>query len=95
MEAVYRLNTKDMGIGFVNSVKVAYPDQDIEILVREQSDVKSANYEFDETEYLLRSPANREHLYKAIENVKEGKNIITFETAEEAIQCAKEQAAKL
>ena len=95
MEAIYRLNTKDMGIGFVNSVKVAYPDQDIEILIREQSGEKAAGYEFDETEYLMRSPSNREHLLKAIENVKEGKNIITFKTAEEAIQCAREQAAKL
>ena len=94
MEAIYRLNTKDMGIGFVNSVKVAYPDQDIEITVREQSDIKSADSGFDETEYLLRSPANREHLLNAIKDVAEGKNIITFESAEQAIQCAREQAAK-
>ena len=83
MEAIYRLNSSELGVEFVNSVKVAYPDQSIEIVVREQ----------DETEYLLSSPANRERLMQAIKNVEEGKNIISFETAEKAIQCAKERAA--
>ena len=100
MEAIYRLNTKDMGIGFVNSLQAAYPDQDVEIRVREQSDCKSGDCnsddpEWDETEYLLRSPANREHLLNAIKEVAEGKNLITFASAEEAIQCAREHAAKL
>ena len=89
MEAKYRLNSKDLGIEFVNSVKVAYPDQSIEITVRGQEDP-----EFDETEYLSRSPANREHLNRAIKNVEEGK-IISFDTIEQAVQCAKERAAKL
>ena len=54
----------------------------METIVREQ----------DETEYLLSSPANREHLEKAIENVKQGK-VITFENLEQAIQRAEELAA--
>jgi antitoxin YefM len=82
MEAVFRLNTSELGVSFINSIKDAYPDRDIEITVREQ----------DETEYLLSSPANREHLEKAIEDVKQGKTI-TFETIEQAIQCAEEQKA--
>ena len=88
MEAIYRLNSKDLGIEFVNSVKVAYPDQSIEITIRNQDDA-----EFDETEYLLRSPANREHLLRSIKNAEEGK-IITFDTPEQAIQCAKERAVE-
>ena len=74
-----------MGISFVNSLKVAYPDQDIEITVREQDDP-----DFDETEYLLSTPANREHLLKAIKEEK----LITFETLEQARLCAEEWAAK-
>ena len=93
MEAIYRLNSKDLGVEFVNSVKEAYPDQSIEILVREQSNLQNEDPDWDETEYLLRSPANREHLLKAINDVKEGKNIITFESIEEARKCAEEWAA--
>ena len=77
-----------MGIGFVNSVQAAYPDRDIEIVVRESDDP-----DFDETEYLMRPP-NREHLLKAIESVKDGKNLITFESVEAARKCAEEWAAK-
>jgi len=83
METIYRLNTNELGISFINSLKNAYPDQNVEIFVREQ----------DETEYLLSSPANREHLEKAIENVKQGK-VITFENLEQAMQRAEELAAK-
>ncbi len=33
----------------------------------------------DETEYLMRSEANKQHLLTALENVKAGRNIITIE----------------
>jgi len=49
--------------------------------------------EQDETEYLCNSPANRERLETAIENVKQGKNIISFDTLEQAIECAKKRAS--
>jgi len=94
MEAIYRLNTKELGNDFINSVRHAYPDQNVEILVREQMDFQSAGFSSDETEYLSSSPANCEHLTKAIRNIEEGKNIITFETIEQARQCAEEWASK-
>ncbi|MDR0312607.1 MAG: hypothetical protein LBI14_03325 [Treponema sp.] len=84
MEAIYRLNAKDLGSEFVNSVRVAYQDQNIEITVRGQ----------DETEYLLSSPANREHLEKAVENIERGENLISFDTIEQARQCAEKRAAR-
>jgi len=83
MEAVFRLNTRELEASFITSLRDAYPDQNIEITVREQ----------DETEYLCSSPANRERLEKAIENVKQGKNIISFDTLEQAIDCAEKRAA--
>jgi len=82
MEAVFRLNTRELENSFITSLRDAYPDQNIEITVREQ----------DETEYLCSSPANRKRLETAIEHVEQGK-IITFETLEQAIQCAEERAA--
>ena len=80
MEAVFRLNTRELENSFITSLKNAYPDRDIEITVREQ----------EETEYLCSSPANREHLEAAIESVKQGK-IISFDTLESAIQSAEGQ----
>ena len=83
METTYRLNTRELGDNFINSLREAYPDCDVEILVREQ----------DETEYLCSSPANRERLEKAIENANAGKNLVSFETLEQAIQRAEELVA--
>jgi hypothetical protein len=81
MEALYRLNTKELGSDFINSVRSAYPNQRIEIMVRTQ----------DETEYLLSSHANKEHLEAAIKNAAQGK-IISFETIEQAALRARELA---
>jgi len=83
MEAVFRLNTRELEASFITSLRDAYPDQNIEITVREQ----------DETEYLCNSPANRERLETAAENVKQGKNIISFDTLEQAANCAEKRAA--
>ena len=88
MEAIYRLNSKDLGAEFVNSVKVAYPDQSIEITIRRQDDPS-----FDETEYLLSNPANRAHLFGSIKNIEEGK-VISFDSLEQARQCAEKWAAE-
>ena len=83
METTYRLNTRELGNSLIKSLKEAYPDQNIEIMVREQ----------DETEYLLNTSANREHLEKAIENVEKG-NIISFKNIEQVIQHAEKQAVE-
>ncbi|MCL2801495.1 MAG: hypothetical protein FWD28_07055, partial [Treponema sp.] len=71
----------DLTHSFVASVQSAYLDRDIEIIVREAED------SWDETEYLSRSPANKEHLDKAIREIEQGK-VISFATLEDAIACA-------
>jgi len=80
MVTTYKLNTSELGNILFDSIRTTYPNQVVEIQVREQ----------DETEYLLSTPANREHLEKAIKEEK----LITFETLEQAIQCAQELNAK-
>ena len=88
METTYRLNARDLAANFLESVREAFLDRDIEITVLE------AEPPLDETESLLRSPANRERLLAAVKNVERGENIIMFDSVEQAIQCAREQAAQ-
>jgi len=75
MVTTYKLNTRDLENNFIDSIRTTYPDQVVEIQVREQ----------DETEYLLGIPANRERMERALKEAEEGK-LITFETIDQAIQ---------
>ncbi len=52
---------------FVKALKVAYKDREIEIIVSD---------DIDETDYLLSTPANREHLLRAIEKVNNHTNLV-------------------
>ena len=56
MFTIYRLNADELDANFLASLKAAFPHKEIEIAVAEA----------DETEYLLRSPANREQLLAAV-----------------------------
>ncbi|MBI3194985.1 MAG: hypothetical protein HYZ34_11060 [Ignavibacteriae bacterium] len=67
MTTIYRLNAQELDGSFLESIKQAFQNKNIEIAVSET----------DETEYLLRSPNNRQHLLEAIEDVAQGKNIVT------------------
>jgi len=89
METTYKLNARELTPSFVASIQSTYLDRDIEITVRE-AEISIDEDEMDATEYLMQSPANREKISKAIENIERGENLITFETLEQAIQYAKE-----
>ena len=88
MEITYKLNARELTSGFITAIQNVYPDRDIEITVRE------AKNSPDETEYLLQSPANQAQLSKAIENIEQGKNLVSFESLEQAIQYAEDQAVR-
>lgn len=67
MNAIYQGKAEELDQNFIESVKAAFKDKEIEITV----------YERDETDYLLRSPANRERLVRAIADVENSENIVT------------------
>jgi antitoxin YefM len=73
MYVVYRMNAKELDSSFLRTLKAKFKDKDIEIVVCE-----AAQSEEDETAYLLRVPANRERLLKALENVAHDRDLITI-----------------
>ena len=66
MFTIYRLNADELDANFLASLKAAFPHKEIEIAV----------VEADETDYLLRSPANREKLLAAVADVEAGRHIV-------------------
>lgn len=66
MFTVYRMHSEELDEDFLASLRAAFKNKQIEIAVGE----------VDETEYLLRSPANREHLLRSIAEIEAGRNLV-------------------
>jgi antitoxin YefM len=69
MQSTYRVRADELTDDFVQALKVAYKDKEIEIVV---SDV------VDDTDYLLSTEANRERLLGAIKDIEAGENLASF-----------------
>lgn len=69
MTTTYQLEANELDISLIESIKAAYKDKKIEIEVFEIG-------EMDTTEYLLSSRANRERLFKAVDDIENGRNIL-------------------
>ena len=74
MYIIYKIKANELDADFLEALKILFKDKEIEIAVCE-----SAQNQEDETEYLLKSPINREHLLKAIDNVVHDRNLITVD----------------
>jgi hypothetical protein len=68
MYTVYKINADELNENFIASIKAQFQHKEIEIAICE-----TAQAEEDETDYLLRDPANKAHLLEAIDNVKKGR----------------------
>ncbi|MEA5518933.1 hypothetical protein [Limnoraphis robusta] len=68
MQKVYKVKANDLDDRFLTELKATFRDQEMEIIVSE----------IDETSYLLKSPANREKLLKAVDNIKKRENMVEF-----------------
>jgi antitoxin YefM len=69
MDAIYHVKADELDQRFLDALKAMFKDKEIEIAV----------YERDETAYLLRSPANRERLLRAVADVESSQNIVAPE----------------
>jgi antitoxin YefM len=73
MYSTYRLRAEELSSNLIKAIKDTYHDREIEITVQEIQ---------DETEYLLSTPANREHLLKSIENITKHTNLVQMNLEE-------------
>jgi antitoxin YefM len=67
MDAIYHVKADELDQRFLDALKALFKDKEIEIAV----------YERDETAYLLRSPANRSRLLRAVADVESLRNVVT------------------
>ena len=65
MFAVYRTSADELDQQFLDGLKKAFAHKEIEITVSEA----------DETDYLLRSPPNRERLLRAVADIEKNRNL--------------------
>jgi len=72
MSTTYRLKTSDLNEKFLQSVKALYGESEVEIAIASYDDASE-----DETAYLLKSEANKQHLLQALQNVEQGRNLVT------------------
>jgi antitoxin YefM len=82
MYMTYRMNEEELDSRFLRTLKAMFKGKEIEIVVSE-----APQSEEDETAYLLRSPANRDRLLQAIENIAQSRNLVTVQLDE--LQCEK------
>ena len=66
MQISYRWNANELDNSFLESLKAAFQNKEIEIVV----------YESDETAFLLQNPTNRKRLLTAVENIQNRNNLI-------------------
>jgi antitoxin YefM len=67
MQTTYRLKANELTGELIEALKQTYHDREIEIIISEVE---------DETEHLLSTDANREHLLSAIDDISNNKNLV-------------------
>ena len=66
MNAIYQVKADELDQSFLDALKAMFKGKEIEITV----------YERDETAYLLRAPANRERLLRAVGDTESNQSIV-------------------
>jgi antitoxin YefM len=65
LNATYRLRADELDANFLEGLKKLFQAKEIEIVVSD----------LDDTEYLLGTPANRDHLLAAVASVEANRNL--------------------
>lgn len=72
MQTTYRLKAAELNETFLASVKSLFGEKEIEIAICDADTGSEA-----ETNYLLRNPANREHLLQSLADLETTHNLVT------------------
>ncbi len=72
MYTIFKMKADELDSRFLESLKTMFKNKEIEIVVCDVDQIEE-----NETDYLLKSQANRDHLQKAIENVVNKKNLVS------------------
>jgi len=68
MQTTYRLKADELSVDLIRALKSLYHDREIVITIDEAQ---------DETDYLLGTKANREHLLSALDDIRNNRNLVT------------------
>lgn len=74
MNTIFQINADELDGKFIDTLKTLFKNKKLVITVID---------EVDETEYLLRSEANSRRLLNALEEIRNKKDLITVNTADE------------
>ena len=66
MNTTFNINTTELDSKFLDSLKVLFPNKNIQLIVSEVD---------DDTEYLLSTQENKDRLLKSVNNIKNGCNL--------------------
>ena len=72
MYTTYRIHADELNGQFLKALKALFKNKQLEITVCEASEVEE-----DETAYLMSTPANHEHLMRAIANINKRENLVS------------------
>jgi hypothetical protein len=75
METTFRLKASELNSSFINTLKRLFNKGTIELTVTNV-------IEEDETSFLLKNTKNRKHLLKAIDDIKNNRNLVRFSAEE-------------
>lgn len=69
MSSTININTDDLTPDFIDRIKKLFPHKEVEILI----------YEQDDTDYLMRTEANKKHLLDAVKRVENKEGLIDMD----------------
>ncbi len=72
MTATYRLSADQINTNIIDSIKATFGNNEIELIV----------HTLDETDHLLSTKANREHLFEALKRSGDSQNVVTVDVKE-------------